>query len=167
MSTGNIFFLSAPLSTINRRCTGCVEQTYDAYARQKYLPPYPSPTQSDTRATYTRQRVIHLSMHEKRHYTWQHDQYPHAIIIFVTDTEWDKARRGVRAPDRRTLTKILDMDFSTLVKVRQSDRRYKPQAVEADKIELCIEARHGSHPRPATRSRGASSLWMMRLCAPR
>ena len=32
------------------------------------------------------------------------------------------------------------MDFSTLVKVRQSDRRYKPQAVEADKIELCIEA---------------------------
>lgn len=32
------------------------------------------------------------------------------------------------------------MDFSTLVKVRQSDRRYKPQAVEADKIDLCIEA---------------------------
>ena len=29
------------------------------------------------------------------------------------------------------------MDFSTLVKVRQSDRRYKPQA---DKIDLCIEA---------------------------
>ena len=32
------------------------------------------------------------------------------------------------------------MDFSTLVKVRQSDRRYRPQAVEADKIDLCIEA---------------------------
>ena len=32
------------------------------------------------------------------------------------------------------------MDFSTLVKVRQSDRRYKPQAVEADNIDLCIEA---------------------------
>ncbi len=32
------------------------------------------------------------------------------------------------------------MDFSQLVKVRQSDRRYTPQAVEADKIDLCIEA---------------------------
>lgn len=32
------------------------------------------------------------------------------------------------------------MDFSTLIKVRQSDRRYKPQAVEVDKIDLCIEA---------------------------
>ena len=34
------------------------------------------------------------------------------------------------------------MDFSTLVKVRQSDRRYKPQAVEADKIDLCIAVSH-------------------------
>lgn len=32
------------------------------------------------------------------------------------------------------------MDFSQLVKVRQSDRRYTSQSVEQEKIALCIEA---------------------------